>query len=79
VGEYGGSDGKTVWSFAQTPDGCFWQRQGHPPQTDYAAGERLLVTADGGMTIQFQIDEKGNITGVEERRVRYRRMIPRKM
>ncbi len=79
VGDYGGGDGKAVWSFTQTADGCFWQRQGHQPQIVYAAGERLFVTTDGRMTIQFQIDEKGSVTGVDERRVRYRRTIPRKI
>lgn len=79
VGEYGGGDGKSVWLFTQKEGSCFWQRLGHPPQIVYAAGERLFVTTDGRMTLQFQIDEKGRVTGVEERRVRYRRTIPRKL
>jgi hypothetical protein len=79
VGEYGEPDGKAVWSFTQTADGCFWQRLGHPPQIVYAAGDRFFVTTDGRMTLRFQMDEQGRVTGVEERRVRYRRTIPRKM
>jgi len=44
----------------------------------YPAGDGLLVSAEGRMTIQFQIDTKGVVTGVEERWVRRRQTIPRK-
>ena len=44
----------------------------------YPAGDGLVVSAEGRMTIQFQIDTKGVVTGVEERWVRRRQTIPRK-
>jgi hypothetical protein len=44
----------------------------------HPAGEHLFVSADGKMTLEFKVDENGAVTGVEERRARFRRTIPRK-
>jgi hypothetical protein len=37
----------------------------------------VLVTANGRMTIEFQVDETGAVTGVVEHGHRHRRTIPR--
>jgi hypothetical protein len=59
---------------------CFeWQYKDHKPRTFYPAGERFLVNEDGSMTIRFMVDDTGAITGVEERWVRRRQTIPRKV
>jgi hypothetical protein len=41
------------------------------------AGPRSLVEANGKMTIEFIVDENGQVTGVEERAVRRRKTVPR--
>jgi hypothetical protein len=80
-GEYTRGSGKDqrTWWFRRKGGDCFWQYQQHPPQIVYPAGDRLLVTGDGRMTIEFKVDEKGTVTGAEERRERFRQTIPRKM
>ena len=84
-GEYSEGEGKgkgktpPTWSFKRKDEAYLWQYMEHSPLTLHPAGERLLVTADGRMTIQFQVDEQGAVTGAEERGVRYRRTFPRKV
>lgn len=57
---------------------CFeWNFKDHPPRPFYPAGDRLLVNEDGSMTIQFLVDDRGVITGVEERWVRRRKTVSR--
>lgn len=45
----------------------------------HPASERLFVSADGKMTLEFKADKNGAVTGVVERRTRFRRTIPRKL
>jgi hypothetical protein len=80
-GEYGEGVGKkqTTSTFRRKDEGFVWQYQQRPPRAFFPAGDRLLVSADGKMTIQFHVDEQGIVTGVEERRERYRHTIPRKL
>ena len=42
----------------------------------YPAGPRTFVIEDGKMTIEFLVDEGGEITGVEERWKRRRKTVP---
>ena len=77
-GEYTEGKAMTTRSFKRKDEAYLWQYMQHSPLTLYPAGDRLLVTADGKMTIQFQVDEKGAVTGAEERRERYRQTFPRK-
>ena len=80
-GEYVEDVGKklTTRTFKRKDGGFVWQYQQRPPRPFFPAGDRLFVSADGKMTIQFHVDEKDVITGVEERRERYRHTIPRKL
>lgn len=77
-GEYNVDGGKDTCVF-KPMDGAFnWQYLDHKPRAFHPAGERLLVNDDGKMTIEFQVDDKGVVTGVEERWVRQRKTLPRK-
>lgn len=72
--------GKAYWSLAQKDGDYLWRNEWNQsaPQLYYPAGERLLVSADGKATLHLQIDETGAVTGVEERRERFRRTLLRK-
>jgi hypothetical protein len=79
-GEYAVGEGKkrVTRSFKQKDGAYAWQpSRGSPQILHPAVGERLLVSADGKMTVQFQIDENGVVTGAEERRERFRRTLSR--
>ncbi|WP_438481809.1 hypothetical protein [Oleiharenicola lentus] len=79
-GEYGSNPEKLGLWFKREGDVFRWDRAGakEKPRLFYPAGERLLVNETGTVTIQFLVNEKGDVTGVEERWVRERRTIPRK-
>ncbi len=70
-------DGKPPRVLARKDDAWLWQYRRGKPSVLYPAGDRLLVSADGKLTVQFQVDEQGAVTGVEERRERYRQKFPR--
>lgn len=72
---------KAFWSLTEKDGVYLWRYEGNQdePRTYYPAGERLLVSANGNMTLHFLVDEKGAVTGVEERRERYRRTLLRKL
>ena len=58
-------------------DAWLWEpRQGKPTEL-FPAGDRLFVSADGKLTVEFKVDEQGAVTAAEERRVRYRWTVPR--
>lgn len=82
-GEYTLGKGKEkeerIWSFQRKDDAYLWQYNARPPRIFHPAGDRLLVAADGKMTIEFQLDAKGAVTGVEARRARHRQAFPRKL
>jgi hypothetical protein len=78
-GDYGvkvgkdGKPGKPSRVFIRTNDRYYWEPRSRKPRPFYPAGDRLLVSADGKTTIEFKLDEMGEVTGAEERweRVRY--------
>lgn len=57
-------------------DTWLWQTPRGKPTVLHPAGERLFVSADGKLTVEFKLDENGALTGAEERRVRYRQTFP---
>lgn len=77
-GEYGPGDGKDVCVFKRMGDVYTFYRKGRKGLVYYPAGDRLLVTSNGRMTLEFQVDESGNVTGVEQRWERHRMTIVRK-
>ncbi len=60
-------DGKTYWQYLK-----------RDPRLFLPAGDRLFVSEDGKMTLEFLIDDEGEITGAMERRDDRRNKIPRK-
>jgi len=82
-GDYGtiaktkdGKLGKPSRSFARENGEFLWKYPISRPKTLFPAGERLFVSADGKLTVEFKIDEHGVVTGAEERRVRMRQTFP---
>ena len=78
LGEYTAEPPKTTHRFTQEGDFLQWNYKSRSARPFYPAGERLLVSEDGRMTIQFLLDDTGAVTGVEERRARHRQTISRK-
>ncbi|MCF3649711.1 hypothetical protein [Synoicihabitans lomoniglobus] len=74
-GEYVLDSKKATHWFKRDGDTYTWTYQEDEPRTFHPAGERLLVKDDGKMTIEFQVDETGTVTGVEERWHRRRQMV----
>lgn len=58
---------KTTHRFARDGDTFSWQYHEQEPMVFHPAGDRLFVIEDGKMTSEFQMDESGKLTGVEER------------
>ncbi len=79
VGEYTAKPPEVTHRFKREGDSLQWIYKNGKPRIFYPAGERLLVNEDGSMTIQFLVDSTGAVTGVEERWVRRRQTIPRKV
>ncbi len=79
VGDYRDVGAKEVTHrFRIVDDGAFhWTYREQDPMVFYPAGPRLMVIEDGSMTIEFQIDDTGAVTGVEERWKRKRKTVPR--
>ena len=75
-----GKDGKDTLKFKRIDDAYCWpyREKDNKPRLFHPAGERILVSTDGKMTIEFKVDERGAIAGVEERAARYRQTFPRK-
>lgn len=76
-GEYA-EERETTHRFARSTEGFTWQYLDRVPSRFYPAGERLFVNEKGDMTIEFLVNEAGEVTGVEERWVRRRKTVPRK-
>lgn len=53
-------------------DTWLWRYPRGKPTVLHPAGERLFVSADGKLTVEIKVDERGGVTGAEERRARYR-------
>ncbi len=82
-GEYGtiplgkdGKPGKPSRVLQRSDAGWNWHYRRGKPSVLYPAGERLFVSADGKLTVQFLINDQGVVTGAEERRERYRQTFP---
>ncbi|MBI2513374.1 MAG: hypothetical protein HYV96_15455 [Opitutae bacterium] len=58
-------------------DTWLWQYRSGKPTVLYPAGDRLFVSADGRLTVEFKLAANGAVTGAEERRVRHRQTFPR--
>lgn len=83
VGDYGtlekgkkDKQAKPTRALVHENDAWLWQSRRGKPIVLYPAGERLFVSADAKMTVEFRLDEHGAVTGVEERRVRQRQTFP---
>ncbi len=64
---------KRTRQFSITEAGTFhWRYQDKPPEEFYAAGDRLLVSAQGDRTLEFLRDETGAANTIELRRKRHR-------
>ncbi|MBP6507079.1 MAG: hypothetical protein KA257_05895 [Opitutaceae bacterium] len=80
-GEYSptGPKPKGVFFFKRKGEIYIWQYQGRRKLVFHPAGDRLLVSSNGKLTLEFQVDETGAVTGVEQRQERRRVTFPRKM
>lgn len=67
---------KPTHTLVRANDEWRWQHRRGKGIVLYPAGERLFVTANGKMTVEFKLDEHGVVTAAEERRVRYRQTFP---
>ena len=77
-GEYTAKPPEVTHRFKREGDSFHWKHRDQKPQVFYPAGDRLLVNENGTATIRFLVDDKGAVTGVEERWGRRRGIIPRK-
>jgi hypothetical protein len=75
-----GKDGKDILKFKRKDDAYCWpyREKDDKPRLFHPAGDRVFVSTDGKMTIEFKVDERGAVAGVEERAARYRQTFPRK-
>lgn len=80
-GEYpsGNAKSKGTFSLKRKDGGYLWHYEDREGVIFYPAGDRLFVSTDGKVTLEFLVDEMGVITGVEERRERYRYTQPGKL
>jgi hypothetical protein len=78
-GEYTSKSPEVTHRFKREGDSFHWIYRDHKPMVFHPAGDHVLVREDGTMTIRFLLDEAGAVTGVEERWVRRRQTIPRKV
>lgn len=78
-GEYTLEPPQVTHRFKREGEVFHWKYKDHQPMIFYPAGDRLLVIEDGSMTIRFLVDDAGAVTGVEERWVRRRQTVPRKV
>lgn len=65
-------DGKPPRVLLRQDEAWLWQYRRGKPTVLHPAGERRFVSADGKLSVEFKVDEQGAVTGVEERRERYR-------
>ena len=77
-GEYTAKPPEVSHRFKREGDSFQWIHRQGKPQVFYPAGDRLLVNAEGTMTIRFLVDDQGAVTGVEERWIRRRQLVQRK-
>lgn len=77
-GEYTLEPPATTHRFTREGEVFQWNYKDRVKRVFYPAGERLLVSEEGNMTLRFLVDDTGAVTGVEERWVRRRQTVPRK-
>lgn len=77
VGDYA-EKSEATHRFARDGRTFTWQYRDQDPRPFFPAGERLFVSENGKMTLEFLLDDTGAVTGVEERWLRKRNTIPRK-
>ena len=77
-GEYSDKSPEVTHRFRREGDGFQWNYKDQKPRVFYPAGDRLLVSEDGTMTIRFLVDDAGAVTGAEERWVRRRKTVERR-
>jgi hypothetical protein len=75
IGEYSNHPTAVTHWFKQEAATFYWNYKDQNPRPFYPAGNRLLVSEDGRMTIEFLVDSAGAVTGVEERWHRRRQTI----
>lgn len=63
-------------TLARENDTWLWRSPRGKPIVLHPAGERLFVSADGKLTVEFKLDDNGTVTSAEERRVRHRQTFP---
>lgn len=68
--------GKPSRTFLRRDDTWLWQYHDGKSTLLHPAGDRLLVSADGKLTVEFKLDDQGTVTAAEERRHRYRETFP---
>lgn len=76
-GGFSDNEKEITHRFAVRNGTCTWQYRKREPSVFLPADENLLVSEDGKMTIEFLMDDSGEVTAVEERRVRRRKTVPR--
>jgi hypothetical protein len=75
----GKAAGKPSRMLVRQDDAWLWQYRHGKPATLFPAGECLLVSLDGKLTVEFKVDEQGVVTAAEERRGRHRETFPRSL
>ena len=77
-GGYSREEKKTTHRFTIKDETCTWRYLDRDPKPFLPAGDSLFVSEDGKMTIEFLMDQSGDVTAVEERWGRRRKTIPRR-
>jgi len=79
VGDYyDDGQAEVTHRFRTAAEGFTWTYREQDPMAFYAASNNTFVRDDDEMTIQFLVDDDGNVTGVEERWHRKRKTVPAK-
>lgn len=76
-GGYSDNEEKVTHRFRVEGEACTWQYRDRDPKVFLPAGDALLVSENGEMTLEFLMDETGEVTTVEERWVRRTKQVPR--
>jgi len=76
-GGYSGNGKDVTHRFEVDDEVCTWKYLDREATVFLPAGDSLFVTEDGQMTIEFLMDDSGEISAVEERRVRRNKTVPR--
>lgn len=69
-------EAKPSRTLVRANDTWLWQSPRGKPIVLHPAGERLFVSADGKLTVEFRVNDQGKVTAAEERRARERLIFP---